>query len=102
MLLASEEEGMGKDAITQVESPPRKIFTAVDVLDLSSGGTKAVQSALEEYDLQMDAMEEKLARLLRDKLTACQVCSLSHNLTIRHGSGPNCFFLVSNIKRTIW
>jgi len=68
-----DDEETFKDAISQVESPPRQIFASIDALDLSQGGTKAVQSALEEYDLQMDAMEEKLARLLRDKLTACQV-----------------------------
>lgn len=67
-----DDEETYKDAIGQVESPPRKIFAVIDALDLSPGGSKAMQSALEEYDLQMDAMEEKLARLLRDKLTACQ------------------------------
>jgi hypothetical protein len=68
-----DDEETYKDAIEQVESPPRKIFASVDVLDLSNAGSKAMQSSLEEYDLQMDAMEEKLARLLRDTLTACQV-----------------------------
>jgi len=71
-----DDEETYQDAIGQVESPPRKIFATVDALDLSPGGTKAVQSALEEYDLQMDAMEEKLAHLLRDKLMACQVSRL--------------------------
>jgi dynein heavy chain 1 len=61
-------------AIQQVEQAPRQIFATLNVLDLSLGGSKALDSALEEYDLQMDAMEERLARLLRDKLTACQVC----------------------------
>jgi hypothetical protein len=60
-------------AIQQVEQAPRQIFATLNVLDLSSGGSKALDSALEEYDLQMDAMEERLARLLSDKLTACQV-----------------------------
>jgi hypothetical protein len=41
-------------------------------LDLSHAGNQALEAALQEYDLQMDAMEERLARLLRDKLTACQ------------------------------
>lgn len=67
-----DDEEIFKDAIGQVDGPPRKIFTAVDVMDLSAAGSKAVQSALEEYDMNMDAMEEKLAKLLRDKLTACQ------------------------------
>jgi dynein heavy chain 1 len=59
-------------AIQSVENAPRLIFSALNVLDLSPGGTKALESALEEYDMQMDAMEERLAKLLRDKLTACQ------------------------------
>jgi dynein heavy chain 1 len=60
-------------AIQQVEQAPRQIFATLNVLDLSAGGSKALDLALEEYDLQMDAMEERLARLLKDKLTACQV-----------------------------
>jgi dynein heavy chain 1 len=59
-------------AMQQVESVPRQIFASLNVLDLTPSGTKALESALEEYDLQMDAMEERLAKLLRDKLTACQ------------------------------
>lgn len=65
------------EAIQQVEQAPRQIFATLNVLDLSQGGAKALDAALEEYDLQMDAMEERLARLLRDKLQACQVrCDL--------------------------
>ena len=60
-------------ALQQVEKAPRQIFSSLNVLDLSQGGKQALESALEEYDLQMDAMEERLARLLRDKLQACQV-----------------------------
>jgi dynein heavy chain 1, cytosolic len=60
------------DAIQQVESAPRQIFSMINVLDLSANGNQALETALEEYDLQMDAMEERLARLLRDKLTACR------------------------------
>ena len=63
----------GTDAIRQVESAPRTIFASLDLLDLSPGGTNALERALEEYERQMDAMEERLARLLRDKLTACEV-----------------------------
>ena len=59
------------NAIQTVENAPRLLFSSLDVLDLSPGGTKALESALEEYDLRMDAMEERLAKLLRDKLTAC-------------------------------
>jgi dynein heavy chain 1 len=65
-----EEETAG--AIQTVESAPKLIFSTVNILDLSPGGTKALESALEEYDMQMDAMEERLAKLLRDKLTACR------------------------------
>lgn len=63
----------GTDAIRQVEDAPRTIFASIDFLDLSPGGTSAMERALEEYERQMDAMEERLARLLRDKLTACEV-----------------------------
>ena len=64
----NDEQG----AIQTVESAPRLVFASLDLLDLGSGGQKALETALEEYDLQMDAMEERLAKLLRDKLTACQ------------------------------
>lgn len=60
------------EALQQVESAPRQIFSMINVLDLSPAGNQALETALEEYDLQMDAMEERLARLLRDKLTACR------------------------------
>ena len=63
-------------ALQQVEQAPRQIFGGVQVLDLSPSGKQALDAALEEYDLQMDAMEERLARLLRDKLQACQVCGV--------------------------
>eukprot|EP00429_Kryptoperidinium_foliaceum_P003525 CAMPEP_0176008276 /NCGR_PEP_ID=MMETSP0120_2-20121206/3664_1 /TAXON_ID=160619 /ORGANISM="Kryptoperidinium foliaceum, Strain CCMP 1326" /LENGTH=842 /DNA_ID=CAMNT_0017341061 /DNA_START=53 /DNA_END=2578 /DNA_ORIENTATION=+ len=69
-VLQNEEEEQG--AIKLVDSAPRNIFASLNLLDLSPGGQKALESAFEEYDLQMDAMEERLARLLRDKLTACQ------------------------------
>ena len=58
-------------AIQTVENAPRLLFASLDVMDLSPGGTTAFEAALEEYDLRMDAMEERLAKLLRDKLTAC-------------------------------
>ena len=60
-------------AIQTVDQAPRQVFGSLDVLDLSQAGSKALETSLEEYDLQMDAMEERLARLLRDKLTACKV-----------------------------
>ena len=67
-----QDEDSEQAAIQTVESAPRQIFASLDLLDLSTGGNKALESALEEYDLQMDAMEERLAKLLRDKLTACE------------------------------
>jgi len=60
-------------SIQAVEQAPRQIFATLQVLDLSSGGKQALESAMEEYDVQMDALEERLARLLVDKLEACQV-----------------------------
>ena len=60
------------EAIQQVDQAPRQIFAPLNVLDLSTGGAKALELALEEYDIQMDALEERLARLLRDKLQASQ------------------------------
>lgn len=63
-----EEDG---SAIREVESAPRNIFASLDILDLSPGGSAALEQALEQFDRQMDALEERLAKLLRDKLTAC-------------------------------
>lgn len=78
------------DAIRQVTIAPQTIFASLDLLDLSPGGTSALERALEEYERQVDAMEERLARLLRDKLTACEVsfecaselCCLSHRFSL--------------------
>lgn len=67
-----QDEETESSAIQTVESAPRQIFSSLNILDLSPGGQKALEMALEEYDMQMDAMEERLAKLLRDKLTACQ------------------------------
>ena len=64
-----EEDG---SAIREVESAPRNIFSTLDVLDLSPGGSIALEQALEQFDRQMDALEERLAKLLRDKLTSCK------------------------------
>jgi dynein heavy chain 1 len=71
-MIGGPEEQQTAGAIQTVEGAPRLIFSSLNVLDLSPGGQKAFDMALEEYDLQMDAMEERLAKLLRDKLTACQ------------------------------
>jgi len=49
---------------------PWTIFASLDLLDLSMGGTNALERALEEYENQMDATEELLAHLLHDKLTS--------------------------------
>jgi dynein heavy chain 1, cytosolic len=58
------------EALQQVEQSPRQFWSKVsDVYEDS----KSFQMALDEYDLEMDAMEERLARLLRDKLQACKV-----------------------------
>ena len=61
------------EAIQQVDQTPRQIFASINVLDLSNGGTNSLNMALEDYDIQMDALEERLARLLRDKLQSCRV-----------------------------
>ena len=60
-------------ALKEVDEAPMSLFAAVDVLDLSSRGQAAFVSALEGYDRKVDAIEEHLARLLRDKLSSCQV-----------------------------
>lgn len=59
--------------LQSVEQAPRQIMGGLAVLELSQGGKQALDRALEEYDLQMDVLEERLAKLLCDKLTACQV-----------------------------
>jgi dynein heavy chain 1 len=58
--------------LRKVEQAPRLILSRLDLLDLSPAGTKALESAMEEYDMEMDKIEERLAKLLRDKLTACR------------------------------
>jgi uncharacterized protein YnzC (UPF0291/DUF896 family) len=63
------------EAIQQVDQTPRHVFASINVLDLSTAGTNSLNMALEDYDVQMDALEERLARLLRDKLQACRVCA---------------------------
>ena len=59
-------------ALAAVEQAPRQILGSLAVLDLSPAGSQALESALDAYEIQMDALEERLAKLLRDKLTACQ------------------------------
>lgn len=59
-------------AIQQVEQAPRQIFGRVNVLELSPDGEKELNLALEDYDIQIDTLEERLAKLLKDRLEACQ------------------------------
>jgi dynein heavy chain 1 len=68
----AEEEEYSAWALREVDEAPMSLFASVDVLDLSSRGETAFASALEGYDRKVDAIEERLARLLRDKLAACQ------------------------------
>ena len=70
-----EEEGEAYSAwaLKEVDEAPMSLFASVDVLDLSSRGEAVFASALEGYDRKVDAIEEHLARLLRDKLSSCQV-----------------------------
>jgi dynein heavy chain 1 len=60
-------------ALREVDEAPMSLFASVDVLDLSARGETAFASALEGYDRKVDAIEERLARLLREKLSACKV-----------------------------
>ena len=61
-----------RGAIREVEEAPISIFAAINVLDLTPKGKVAFTAALEAYDRKIDAIEERLAKLLRDKLTACK------------------------------
>jgi len=63
-------------ALREVDEAPVSLFASVDVLDLSPRGEALFASALEGYDRKVDAIEEHLARLLRDKLSSCQVSRL--------------------------
>ncbi|KAL7555016.1 hypothetical protein ACHAWF_018608 [Thalassiosira exigua] len=59
-------------ALREVEEAPSLLFASVDVLDLTERGNRAFASALDGYDRRVDAVEERLARLLRDRLSACR------------------------------
>ena len=63
--------------IREVQEAPIAIFASIDLLDLSDKGQVAFEAAIESYERKIDAIEERLAKLLRAKLTACQVCSSS-------------------------
>ena len=79
-VLSSDGDGRGGPdgddgawAAREVDEAPRSCFGGVDVLDLTPGGDAAFAAALEGYDRRVDAIEERLARLLRDKLSSCKV-----------------------------
>jgi dynein heavy chain 1, cytosolic len=60
------------DVLAQVEVTPRNLLASLNVLDISSGGTMALERALEEYDRKVDTLEAELATLLRNKLMSCK------------------------------
>ena len=59
-------------ALKEVDDAPMSLFASVDVLDLSARGEAMFTAALDGYDRKVDAIEEHLAKLLRDKLASCQ------------------------------
>ena len=71
--ISGGEKGLASSALKDVEEAPITAMTKIDVLDLSDGGKVAFETALEKYERMIDSIEERLAKLLRDKLTACQV-----------------------------
>ncbi len=79
VLMGEEEEsndgegGIASGALKEVEDAPMISMGKIDVFDLSEGGKVAFTTALEKYERKIDAIEERLAKLLRDKLTACEV-----------------------------
>ena len=66
-----EGEAYSAWALKEVDEAPMSLFASVDVLDLSPRGETIFTSALEGYDRKVDAIEEHLAKLLRDKLSSC-------------------------------
>jgi hypothetical protein len=72
-LLGSDGEDYSTWALKEVDDAPVSLFASLDVLDLSTRGEAMFTNALEGYDRKVDAIEEHLARLLRDKLSSCQV-----------------------------
>lgn len=71
-----DESGNSEDysawALKEVDEAPMSLFASVDVLDLSERGGAVFAAALDGYDRKVDAIEEQLAKLLRDKLSSCQ------------------------------
>ena len=76
-------------AMREVDEAPRSCFGGVDVLDLSPGGDAAFATALEGYDRRVDAIEEHLARLLRDKLSSCKVSNIGPRSIFSFGCARN-------------
>ena len=66
------EDGV-QDAVREVEEAPMHLFATVDLLDLGERGVGRFEAALEGYDRKIDAIEQRLAKLLRDKLTSAEV-----------------------------
>ena len=71
--VASSISSSSSSTLKEVEDAPMTCMGKIDVFDLSEGGRVAFTSALEKYERKIDTIEERLAKLLRDKLTACQV-----------------------------
>jgi hypothetical protein len=69
---AGSSEEYSAWALKEVDEAPLSLFASVDVLDLSPRGEAVFASALDGYDRKVDAIEEHLAKLLRDKLSSCQ------------------------------
>ena len=69
----STDMGEASGAVRDVEAAPSASFAGVDALDLSPRGKAAFERALATYDRRVDGIEGGLARLLRDKLAACEV-----------------------------
>ena len=92
-------------ALKEVDDAPVSLFASLDVLDLSTRGEAMFTNALEGYDRKVDAIEEHLARLLRDKLSSCQVsyifylllCHLSLSLSLIILSQPPFLFVFLSI-----
>lgn len=74
-VLENEKQETTNQAVREVEEAPINLFAGVDLLDTSPKGNAAFDAALEKYDRKIDSIEEQLAKLLRDKLTSCQVCT---------------------------
>jgi dynein heavy chain 1 len=88
-LLGSDGEDYSTWALKEVDDAPVSLFASLDVLDLSTRGEAMFTNALEGYDRKVDAIEEHLARLLRDKLSSCQVSDCLFILLTHIRSSPS-------------